>query len=184
MHDKVTSCCGLSRLRSISCWLTAKAYVELKPRILLDIKCVSWSLGTMHDVGDTLCHRDEEMGLQRPLLSFEESNTHSEACEEALMKVVSALSSAHEMLPLSQNEAYVGTFFGRMWFLPGLVWCGFKHIPKEQIKVSPEIPPHDFEQLIQCMTNRSFAKCLCRSCLLPIQRRDGRALVSCRPHFV
>lgn len=73
--------------------------------------------------------------MQTPLLSFQEAADHSAACEEALMKVVAALQSAHEMLPLSQNEAYVGTYFGRMWFLPGLVWCGFKHIPQEQIKV-------------------------------------------------
>ncbi|BDA49094.1 probable aluminum-activated malate transporter 5 at N-terminal half [Coccomyxa sp. Obi] len=82
---------------------------------------------------------DEEAGLQAPLLSFQEAASHSQACEEALMQVVVALQSAHEMLPLSQNEAYVGTYFGRMWFLPGLVWCGFKHIPKEQIKAPQDV---------------------------------------------
>lgn len=80
-------------------------------------------------------HRDEEAGLESPLLSFEEAASHSQECEDGLMIVVASLSKANSMLSLSQNEAYVGTFCGRMWFLPGLVWCGFKHIPKEQIKV-------------------------------------------------
>lgn len=91
------------------------------------------SVWQQHD--KLVCGRGEEAGLQTPLLTFQEAAIHTQACEEALMKVVGALQSAHEMLPLSQNEAYVGTYFGRMWFLPGLVWCGFEHIPKEQIKV-------------------------------------------------
>ncbi len=96
------------------------------------------------------------MGLQSPLLTYEEVSSHSEQCEEALMKIVSALLAVHEMLPLSQNEAYIGTFFGRMWFLPGLVWCGLKHIPKEQIKVNPVIP----QRLCTCAVH---IVCSCRA---------------------
>jgi hypothetical protein len=37
------------------------------------------------------------------------------------------------MLPPTQNEAYVGTCCGRMWFLP-LGWRTVRHLPEKQIE--------------------------------------------------
>ena len=45
---------------------------------------------------------------------------------------------AKEMLPLTQNEAFVGTCFGRMWFLP-IGWRTMRHLPKGQVEVSNSI---------------------------------------------
>ncbi|CAK0786419.1 hypothetical protein CVIRNUC_009632 [Coccomyxa viridis] len=91
------------------------------------------ALGHATQPGEDREHREEEdTGVDKPLLGRNEAAGHSKACEAGLVGILAALSRATEALPLSQREAYIGTFLGRMWFLPGVKWFRMRHLPYEE----------------------------------------------------
>ena len=51
------------------------------------------------------------------------------------------------MLPPTQNEAYVGTCCGRMWFLP-IGWRTMRHLPEKQIEVQAQLQACDAAALL------------------------------------
>jgi len=52
--------------------------------------------------------KEEDAGVEKPLLGRNEAAGHSKACEAGLVGVLTSLSRATEALPLSQRETYVG----------------------------------------------------------------------------